>query len=100
MIVAVSIAIAGCGHTSRSTSPANSANSSALVNELRKLAENQCGAKAEAIDLEVRLQSQGCDDLDLVELVMTIEEKYNLTISDDQTDRATINSLARTINNR
>jgi acyl carrier protein len=98
------IALCGCRASSPSTSPANSqtptAQQLALVDDLRKLVATQCGAKAEAIDLDASLETQGCDDLDVVELVMTVEEKYSVSISDDQLERATINNLARIIGKR
>ena len=50
--------------------------------------------------MDASLETQGCDDLDVVELIMTVEEKYNIAISDDELQRATINNLARIINKR
>jgi acyl carrier protein len=102
VIAAVSITLGACGRTSgRSASTSNSsAQQTAVVDELRKLAETQCGTRAEAIDPDTALETQGCDDLDVVELIMTVEEKYNLSIPDDQIDRVTINKLARIVNNR
>ena len=101
-IAAVIIAFAACGRTSGpSTSPSNSsAPQSVVINELRKLAETQCGTKAEAINPDAALETQGCDDLDVVELIMTVEEKYNLSIPDDQIDHVTINKLARIVSNK
>lgn len=88
----------------RPSSPANSSSPSAqqvaLIDDLRKLAATQCGIREQAVDVNSPLQKQGCDDLDLVELVMTIEEKYNVTIPDADTDGATVNSLARIVNKR
>ena len=88
----------------RPSSPANSSSPSAqqvaLIDDLRKLAATQCGIREQAVDVNSPLQKQGCDDLDLVELVMTIEEKYNVTIPDSDTDGATVNSLARIVNKR
>ena len=102
VILALVITSVGCrGGDGTSTSTANSQTPSAkVINELRKLTEAQCGTKAEAIDLDAPLETQGCDELDVVELIMTVEEKYNITISDDELQRATINKLARAINKR
>ena len=105
VIIALVIVSVAC-HRDRSsaTSPANSptptAQQAALINDLRKLTEAQCGIKAETIDVNSPIQKQGCDDLDLVELVLTIEDKYNVTIPDTDANGATINSLARIINRR
>ena len=89
---------------SSSTSPANSpsptAQQLALIEDLRKLAETQCGTKAEAIDVDAPLIAQGCDELDVVELIMMLEDKYNITIPDIEGERVTINSLARIIDKR
>ena len=85
---------------SLSNSPGPTAQQLALIDDLRKLTETQCGIKAETIDVNVPIQKQGCDDLDLVELVLTIEDKYNVTIPDNEAVGATINSLARIVNRR
>ena len=104
MIALIIVSVACDRASSPSTSPANSpsptAQQLALINDLRKLTETQCGIKAEAIDVNAPIQRQGCDDLDLVELVLTIEDKYNVTIPDSEADGATINSFARIINRR
>ena len=105
VIIALAMVSTGCQpDRSPSTSPANSPSPSAqqlaLIDDLRKLTESHCGIKAEAIDVDAPLQKQGCDDLDFVELVMAIEEKYNMTISDADADGASVNSLARVINKR
>ena len=101
-IAVVMITLAACGGTSGpSTSNANSsAHQTEVIDELRQLAETQCGTKAEAINPDVALEAQGCDDLDVVELIMTVEEKYKLPIPDDQIDHVTINKLARIVNNK
>ncbi len=104
-IVALVIISVACHRpSSRSTSPSNSASPTAKqlaqIDDLRKLAETQCGTQAGKIDVNASLLTVGCDDLDVVELIMTIEQKYNVTIPDSETDGATINSLARIINKR
>ena len=105
VIMALVVVSIGCHRgSSPSNSPANSpsptAQQAALIDDLRKLAATQCGIREQAVDVNSPLQKQGCDDLDLVELVMTIEEKYNVPIPDADTDGATINSLARIVNKR
>ena len=106
MVIIVLVIVSVACHRDRSsaTSPANSpsptAQQAAVINDLRKLAATQCGISEHAIDVNSPIQKQGCDDLDLVELVLTIEDKYNVTIPDSDADGATINSLARIINRR
>ena len=99
-IAVVSMTLTACGRAGGpASSPSNSsAQQSAVINDLRKLVETQCGTNAEEIDPDKPIETQGCDELDVLELVMTVEEKYNLTISDEQTERVTINKLARIIN--
>ena len=104
IIASVMVSIACRPDRSSSTSPANSpsptAQQLALIDDLRKLTEGHCGIKTEAIDVNLPLQRQGCDDLDLVELIIAIEEKYNITIPDADADGASVNSLARIVNKR
>ena len=105
VIIALVIVSVAC-HRDRSsaTSPANSptptAQQATLINDLRKLAETQCGAKAEKIDVDASLLTAGCDELDVIELIMTVEEKYNVTIPDAPGESVTINTLARIVNRR
>ena len=105
IVIALVIVSVACHRASSpSNSPANSASPTAqqlaLINDLRKLAETQCGTKAEKIDVDASLLTVGCDELDVVELIMTVEEKYNVTIPDTPGESVTINSLARIINRR
>ncbi|HKY44775.1 MAG TPA: phosphopantetheine-binding protein [Pyrinomonadaceae bacterium] len=105
VIVALAMVSTGCQRESNpSTSPANSptptAQQLALIDDLRKLTETQCSTKAEAINIDAPLIAQGCDELDVVELMMMIEDKYNITTPDIEGERVTINSLARIINAR
>ena len=90
--------------SSPSKLPANSASPTAqqvtLINDLRKLAEAQCGTKAEKIDVDASLLTAGCDELDVVELIMTVEEKYNVTIPDMPGESVNIKSLAQIVNRR
>ena len=100
LIVSVACHRAGSPSTSQANSASPTAQQVALIDDLRKLAASQCGMREQAIDVNSPLEKQGCDDLDIVELVMTIEEKYNVPIPDADTDGATINSLARIVNKR
>ena len=105
MIIAFAAVSAGCRGAGRSSnSPANSPSPSAqqvaVVDDVRKLAATACGISEQAIDVDAPIQKQGCDELDLLELIMTIEEKYNITIPDADTDGATVNTLARIVNRR
>ena len=105
VIIALAVVSVACQRaTSPSTSPANSpsptAQQQALIDDLRKLAGTQCGTQAEAIDVDASLLNQGCDELDVVELIMMVEEKYNITIPDMPGERVTVNSLARIVNSR
>ena len=104
IIAMVTVSVACHPASSPSKSPANSPSPStqqvALIDDLRKLAETQCGTKAEKIDVDVSLLTVGCDELDVVELIMTVEEKYNVTIPDAPGESVTINILARIVNRR
>ena len=104
IIALVTVSIACHRASSPSKSQANSASPTAqqitLMNDLRKLAETQCGTKADKIDVDASLLTVGCDELDVVELIMTVEEKYNVPIPDMPGESVTIKSLAQTVSRR
>ena len=101
-LITVSVACHRTSSPSKSSanSPSPTTQQVALIDDLRKLAETQCGAKAEKIDVDASLLTAGCDELDVVELIMTVEEKYNVTIPDAPGESVTINGLARIVNRR
>ena len=101
VVIALALLLVSCRRAdSPSISRASSPSPTALIDDLRKLAATHCGIDEQTIDVNAPVQKQGCDDLDLVELIMSIEEKYKVPIPDAEADGASINSLARIINRR
>ena len=53
---------------------------------LRQLVSEQLGISYDDAKPATTLAKLGCDDLDVVELIMEIEESFNIIISDDEFD--------------
>jgi acyl carrier protein len=59
-----------------------------LTNKLRELLVDQLDVAAEEIGLDARLiEDLGADSLDVVELVMAIEEAFEVTIDDGESEQ-------------
>lgn len=56
-----------------------------VLDKVRSLLSSQLGIKEERIQLKSRiLEDLGADSLDLVELLMTLEDEFNVTVSDEE----------------
>lgn len=56
----------------------------ATLDRIKSLLSSQLGIKEERIQLKSRiLEDLGADSLDLVELLMTLEDEFNVTVSDE-----------------
>lgn len=54
------------------------------LDRIKSLLSSQLGIKEEKIQLKSRiLEDLGADSLDLVELLMTLEDEFNVTVSDE-----------------
>ena len=83
-------ALVGCSESSSTTtrSPAsNGATNSETVTRVCDIAAEQMGVDKSKVDARTSLADLGADELDLVELVMTLEEEFNQTISDAEIER-------------
>lgn len=49
----------------------------------------QCSVDANNIDASAKLETIGADSLDRVEIVITLEETFNIEISDEAADQIT-----------
>lgn len=56
-----------------------------VLEKVKSLLSSQLGIKEERIQLKSRiLEDLGADSLDLVELLMTLEDEFNVTVSDEE----------------
>lgn len=53
-----------------------------LFEEIRDVICEQLGTEAEEVELETTFQDLGADSLDLFQIVIELEEKYNIQIED------------------
>ena len=55
------------------------------LERIKSLLSSQLGIKEDRIQLKSRiLEDLGADSLDLVELLMTLEDEFNVTVSDEE----------------
>lgn len=55
-----------------------------MLDKIKSLLSSQLGIKEDRIQLNSRiLEDLGADSLDLVELLMTLEDEFNVTVSDE-----------------
>lgn len=56
-----------------------------VLDKIKSLLSSQLGIKEERIQLKSRiLEDLGADSLDLVELLMTLEDEFHISISDEE----------------
>lgn len=56
-----------------------------VLDKIKSLLSSQLGIKEERIQLKSRiLEDLGADSLDLVELLMTLEDEFHVSISDEE----------------
>lgn len=61
---------------------------SETFNEVQKIVVEQLGIKEDEVKLEASfIEDLGADSLDTVELVMALEEKFDIEISDDDAEK-------------
>jgi acyl carrier protein len=60
----------------------------ALAEEVKRVICEQLGANPDQVTREMRFQEDlGADSLDLVELVMKLEETFDITVPDDEAQK-------------
>ncbi len=56
-----------------------------MFEKVQKLLANQLGIKEDRVTPKAKiLEDLGADSLDLVELLMTLEDEFNVTVSDEE----------------
>lgn len=59
-----------------------------LFNEIQKVVVEQLGVSPDAVTVESKIvEDLGADSLDVVELVMALEEKFNIEIPDSEAEK-------------
>ena len=85
------LVLSGCSNSSSTTTHLSNTSvgttNSATVTRICGIAAEQMGVDKSKIDASTSLADLGADELDLVELVMTLEEEFNQTISDAEIER-------------
>lgn len=73
-----------------------------IFQSLKEIIVEQLGVEEEKVTMEASFTDDlGADSLDVVELVMAIEEKFNIEVSDDQADKITaVSDLVSYIKNQ
>lgn len=68
---------------------------SSIEERVKKIVAEQLGAKEEDVKNEASfVEDLGADSLDTVELVMALEEEFDIEIPDDQAEKITTVQLA------
>ena len=61
--------------------------SESLTKRIRELVSEQLGVDAQGLDAEANiLEDLGADSLDVVELVMAIEEEFDIEVADEEAE--------------
>ena len=81
-------AAAGCGE-GKSSSPKAADASSRTIDTVCEITAKQLNVDRSKVKPETSLGDLGADDLDFVELVMELEERFDITIPDDAAQQMT-----------
>ena len=73
----------------------------AIFDEVKELIVSELGASADAVKPEAKIiEDLGADSLDVVELVMALEEKFEISIPDEESAKiATVEDIVNYIEN-
>ena len=72
-----------------------------IFNEVKDIIVEQLGVEAEKVTMEASfIDDLGADSLDIVELIMALEERYDTEIADEVAEKmATVKDVVDYINN-
>ncbi|MBS4020905.1 MAG: acyl carrier protein [Dethiobacter sp.] len=69
-----------------------------ILSKVKGLISEQLGVDVEELTLESSFEDLDADSLDIVELVMSLEEEFNLEISDEEVEKIkTVGDVVRYI---
>jgi len=60
-----------------------------VLEKVKQIIAEQCSADPQKIEASSQLDTVGADSLDRVEIVITLEETFNVEISDEAADQIT-----------
>ena len=71
----------------------------AKIDKIKEMIANQLSISVEEVSEEKEIvKDLGADSLDIVEMLMTLEEEYNITIPDEETvDIKTVGDIANVL---
>lgn len=73
-----------------------------IFNEVKDIIVEQLGVEADKVTMEASfIDDLGADSLDIVELIMALEEKYDTEIADEVAEKmVTVKDVVEYINNK
>lgn len=79
-LLLIACVVVGCG---RSRGPETTTPDSPMLVNIQSIIAEQLGLKAADMNPALTFAAVGADDLDLVEITMQVEERFDIAISDD-----------------
>lgn len=65
-----------------------------VLEKIRKIIVDQLGVEEEEVNLDTSFEDLNADSLDIVELIMAMEEEFDLEIPDEDAEKLTTVSAA------
>lgn len=70
-----------------------------VFEKIRDIMAEKLAVKEEEITMDTSFEDLGADSLDIVELIMAIEEEYDITVADEEAEQAkTVGDVVNYIN--
>lgn len=70
-----------------------------VFDKIREIISDKLGVDIEDISMNTSFEDLGADSLDIVELIMAIEEEYDIQVSDEEAEKAkTVGDVVNYIN--
>jgi len=59
-----------------------------VFEKIREIIADKLGVSEDEVTMDTTFEDLGADSLDIVELIMAIEEEYDITVADDEAEKA------------
>ena len=70
-----------------------------VFDKIREIISDKLGISEDEITMDTSFEDLGADSLDIVELIMAIEEEYDVQVSDTEAEKAkTVGDVVKYIN--